>query len=229
MRKLSIINILLLLFALTTYAGTVAPTISNVKIDDQPVVNGDYINSAAMLTATVTDQGSGISTSESKVLVDGQSTTFADLTAPSSYEISSGLLVFELNLNTGTHTIEIQAVDNNSNSSTYQRTVRVDTGATDATTPMVHPNPYNPNQGDLLIGYQLSKDIDARIYIFNEINQLVWRRYNIPGYEGGKAGYNEIGWNGRDDNRRLVANGPYFLRLVVGGKLIGKAKIAVLR
>jgi hypothetical protein len=229
MRKLLLIFSIALLISLCANAGTIAPTITNVKFNERTIINNDYIEQDAVLTATVTDVGSGISTTESKVIVDGQATTFANLIAPASYEVSSGLLVFDLSLNTGTHTVEIQAVDNNSNVSTYQRTVKVDTGTVVTTLTLVYPNPYNPNNGDLLIAYKLSKDTNVQIYIFNEINQLIWRRSNIPGFDGGAAGYNEIGWDGKDSNGRSIPNGAYFMRLVVGGRLIGKAKIAVLR
>ena len=227
-------KILLLLACLScllgaVFAGTTPPEIVEVKFNDKEIVNNDYITKDARLTATVTDPASGISTIESKITIDTTEITFANLTSPASYDATTGLLLYDLNLTNGTHTIKITAVDNNSNTSTYQRTVEVNSGSTSSTLALAYPNPFNPNQGKAKIAYTLTRDTGVNLYIFNELNQLVMRRSYIPSYPGGSAGYNEIEWDGTDDNNRPVGNGPYYVRILAGGRSIGRIKIAVLR
>ncbi|MCX5750100.1 MAG: hypothetical protein NT099_00250 [Candidatus Saganbacteria bacterium] len=209
-------------------ADITAPTITTVKIDSQTVVNNDYVKKDGTLTAVVQD-GTGVSIESSAMIIDSSTTYFKNLTSPSTYDASTGNLTYVLNLSTGTHTIVISAVDYNNNTSTYTRTVRVDTGDPAAAMAYIYPNPFNPLNGPAKIAYQLNRDSDVTLYMFNEINQLVWKRVYLSGVNGGKSGYNEISWDGNTDFGDLAGNGPYFLRIVSGGKMIGKIKIAVLK
>lgn len=216
---------------LITIAGqgdVVPPSISNVKFDGQEVAKNDLIKKDASLTATVQDTG-GISPDASSVTVDNTTTYFKNFVSPSSYNLADGSMTYKLNLNSGTHTITISAMDNNHNSSTYSQTLQVETGEPKATATFVYPNPFDPNHGRAKFAYQLNQDTNITLYLFNEINQVVWQKTFSSGTTGGKAGYNEIEWGGETDFGGIVDNGGYFLRIVSGGKVIGKIKVAVLK
>jgi hypothetical protein len=206
----------------------IPPSISNIKFDGRDVVKNDFIKSDALLTAILQD-GSGISMDASGVVVDNTTTYLTNFVTPSTYDAATGNMNYNLNLSSGSHTIKILAVDMNANSTTYVQTLEVDTGELRAASSLVYPNPFNPNQGKAKFAYQLNRDGNVTLYLFNEINQLVWQRNFQAGSNGGQAGYNEIEWDGVTDFNEQVANGAYYLRVVSGGKVIGKTKVAVLK
>lgn len=205
------------------------PSIESVAFDSREVVDNDYIAADAEMTATIVNLGGGVSVEASKVVVGNTTTYFSDLTSPSTYDASTGSLTFQHDLAVGAHTIQIVAFNTSNDSSAYSRSLKVETGDVSAAQALIYPNPYNPSQGNARIGYQLNKDANVTIYIFNEINQLVWRRNYNSGTNGGRVGYNEITWDGQTDFGQTAANGAYFLRIAAEGKVVGRIKIAVLR
>jgi hypothetical protein len=215
--------------ALIGSGANTPPSIGNFKVDGEVIIDNDYVTSDGLLTATILDLESAVSQESSSISIDGSSTTFANLTSPSTYDASSGQLSVQLDLADGNHTIIIQAYDVNNDSSSLTRLVKVDAGGTKVANALVYPNPFDPSAGSARLGYQMNQDADVTLYLFNEINQLVWKRTYPSGSNGGKSGYNEILWNGVTDFGLTAANGAYFLRIVSGGKQIGRIRIAVLR
>jgi hypothetical protein len=199
--------------------------IENVSFEGKAVINNDYIQPNAVITATVTAAGSTINTNTSQIVIDGAAVTFASLSPPSSYTGSALTYNITPNLTDGTHIISIEARDQLNNFNSYSRTLQVDTGALKATSVFIYPNPYNPNAGPATIAYNLSKDGNTSIYIFNAIGELIYRQ----DYPNDKAGYVEQLWNGTDFAGNVLANDVYFLRVVSGGEVIGKCKIAIIK
>lgn len=220
---------------MTTTYSTGSVIASSVQInsplfDGKAVFDNDNVSGTAVLTATITSSASTISPEVCTITIDGTATTFSNIPAASgSYTQSSGVLSYTLALNDGTHTIAIKAYDQNSNSETYSRTVVVNTGAPEASQVFLFPNPLNPTNTTGKIGYQLSQDADVSIYIFNAIGQLIYKRDYVSGSSGGQVGYNEVDFLGVSDFGQTLANDVYFLRIVSGGKPIGRAKIAILK
>ena len=71
------------------------------------------------------------------------------------------------------------------------------------------PNPFNP---ETKIRFQLPKDMDTRVGVYNLKGQLV--RMLIQATI--KAGYQEIRWDGRDEQGKRVASGVYYYRIQAG-------------
>lgn len=93
-----------------------------------------------------------------------------------------------------------------------------------------YPNPFNPAAGETTsIEYSLTAAAGVTIYIFNVINQPVKRISCPSGQSGGRAGYNQVVWDGYTDFNELAANDAYVARVVSGGRQIGKCKIVVLK
>lgn len=209
-----------------------APAISNIRVDNVPVINGDYIKRDGTLTATVSSDA-GINTNTSSVEIDGTATTFAALTGASSYDAATKVLTYKLNLTAdGNHTIRIHAADVSGQSATASLTVKVDTGDLKAVAVYIYPNPYNPNAAggtNARIGYQLNKDANTAIYLFNAVGELVYKREYTTGTQADRTGYNEVTWDGKSDFGSVVGNDIYFLRVVSDGKPVGKTKIAVIK
>lgn len=81
-----------------------------------------------------------------------------------------------------------------------------------------YPNPFNPTT---TIRYNLPKDSNVTVKIFNTKGQLVKTLVN----EAKKAGNNSIAWNGLDNNNNPVASGVYLYRLEAGKQIITKKMV----
>jgi len=94
-----------------------------------------------------------------------------------------------------------------------------------------YPNPFDPLAGRASLIFELEKDSDTSLYLFNISAELVYRRDYASGSNGGKAGTNSIEWDGVDSFSRGAGSGIYFARLIERptGKVLSKGKIAVLR
>jgi hypothetical protein len=211
-----------------------APVISNLRVDGTPVINGDFVKSSGILTATITaDAASSLDLNVSSIEVDGTATTFAALSGGSTYDATTKVLTCQLNLTAnGNHTIRIHAADVGAQSATATLTVKLDTGDLKAVAVYAYPNPYNPSAAggtNARIGYQLNKDANTAIYLFNAVGELIYKREYTTGTQGGKTGYNEVTWDGKSDFGSIVGNDIYFLRVVSDGKPVGKTKIAVVK
>jgi hypothetical protein len=74
-----------------------------------------------------------------------------------------------------------------------------------------HPNPF---QNETVLAWQLSNlPRSLRFEIYTASGRLV-RRLSVP---TPRLGYDELVWDGRDQEGREVANGVYFVRVVAGG------------
>ncbi|MFC1540654.1 hypothetical protein ACFL4J_01290 [Candidatus Margulisiibacteriota bacterium] len=206
------------------------PVISQVLVDGREVRADDYVAADAEVTATVTDE-TAMSLANSYVAAGSEQTAFNALSGDSSYVTSSGALTWKLNISTdGDHSLSIFAEDTSGNTSSHEVSVKVDTGSVKVLSAYAYPNPYDPSAGNAKLAYMLSKDANITIYIFNAINQPVWKRNYLSGADGGHAGYNEVLWNGVSDFGQVVGNDIYFVRLVADGKkVIGRIKVAVVQ
>ncbi len=93
------------------------------------------------------------------------------------------------------------------------------------------PNPFNPGIQATTIMYNLDKDYDVNVYIFNTVAELIWKRAFSAGENGGKSGLNTITWNGVNDFGENSGNGVYLIHIAQrnSSKTIAKGKIAILR
>jgi hypothetical protein len=95
--------------------------------------------------------------------------------------------------------------------------------------PVNYPNPFAPLKGEqTAIAYVLTTDVDITIYIFDITGTTVWRRTFEAFEEGGKAGYNEVIWNGYSDFGKVLGNGIYIFKIVHKKNVIGDGKSTIL-
>ena len=95
---------------------------------------------------------------------------------------------------------------------------------------IVENNPFNPTRGPVTFVYNLSGASDVEFNIFTVTGEEVYSKTYLSGTEGGKAGTNQIQWDGRNSNRDIVLNGVYVTTLNVlatGEK--ASLKLAVLK
>ncbi|MEA3494129.1 MAG: hypothetical protein U9R38_07085 [Candidatus Margulisiibacteriota bacterium] len=210
------------------------PVIADFKINNREVLtkvkDGDYIDADSTITATVTDDA-GINQSDSEVGADSDTVAFNS--GAGIYDANSGALNYSFSgspLADGDHTIKITAVDTTGNSTSSAVTLKV-SSVLEAKDALSYPNPWNPTQGNLQVGYTLTKSTDqpVTIIIVNAYKQLVYKRVIPVGQEGTLAGYNIITWNGMNVFGERVSPQILFLKAISGNdQLIKRIKIAVL-
>jgi len=91
------------------------------------------------------------------------------------------------------------------------------------------PNPFNPNNGTIMIKYDLTSNSDTHIYFFDIAGNLICRKFYPYGTSGGNSGTNRVYWDGVNDFGETVANGVYLFRIASEGRTIGKGKIIVIK
>jgi len=91
------------------------------------------------------------------------------------------------------------------------------------------PNPFNPNNGTIMIKYELTRNSDTFIYFFDIAGNLICRKFYPYGTNGGNSGNNRVYWDGVNDFGETVANGVYLFRIASEDRTIGKGKIIVLK
>jgi hypothetical protein len=94
----------------------------------------------------------------------------------------------------------------------------------------VRNNPFNPEQGEAEITYNLSQDSDIEINIYTLLGEKVYRANYPAGSDGGRKGDNIIQWDGRNDEGRMVLNGVYVVVIEANGSGDSyKIKLAVMK
>ena len=83
------------------------------------------------------------------------------------------------------------------------------------------PNPFNP---ETMIQYQLPKQTEVRLEIYNVLGELVRRLVD----EKQPPGYYTVHWNGRDEQGRPLASGVYVYSLRAG-EFVQVRKMALVR
>lgn len=94
--------------------------------------------------------------------------------------------------------------------------------------PHAAPNPFGPGRERARLAYVLEQDAGIAIEIFTLFGDLVWSHTVQAGGVGGRAGLNQVEWDGRNDHGDMVRNGVYHCR-IRGGGLDAMVKIAAIR
>jgi hypothetical protein len=83
-----------------------------------------------------------------------------------------------------------------------------------------YPNPFDSRRETTKIIYRLNQPTDVILEIYDLGGYLVKTFSAKSGEKGGRVGYNELEWDGRDSNGEKVAKGVYLLliKATCGGK-----------
>ncbi len=94
---------------------------------------------------------------------------------------------------------------------------------------LFYPNPFDPIVGSLKIAYNLAADSDVKIMIVDMTGMPVYKDSKLSGANGGKAGYNEVSWDGMTELGEYLKNDVYLVLITSGGKAAAKGKLLVLK
>jgi hypothetical protein len=92
-------------------------------------------------------------------------------------------------------------------------------------------NPFDPGVSATAIRYNLSKDAEITIYVYNIRGVRIWQKTFPVGAAGGSVGANEVEWRGISEFKEIAPQGVYFVRVTTTAngelKTIGQMKIMV--
>lgn len=201
-----------------TFEATVAgsPIINNDCIPSSPLIN-------VMITTTLP-----LNIPATKMSIDNNPVTPVVIAESAtkysvSYQVTSPL-------SDALHSISLEATDG-TNTDTWEATgLRVKTaGAVEMLAiPLNYPNPFDPATGTA-ISFYLTRDSNIQINIYDVSGNLIAKKVCASGAAGGKAGYNEVLWNGINDSGNFVGNGMYLYFILSGSDMIGKGKMVAFR
>lgn len=208
-------------------------------VDNVKLLSGDIIGSTSNISAVFSSE-SGIDMTSFRMEINGvvvtggtgesiyyDSYTVDGILTTVNYKIKSPLAE-------STYTIKAYATDPSGVLYEDERTnLQVMAEGTKAVVGYVlpHPNPFDPVTGPVKLTYRLATDTNVTIYVFDVNGRLAWKESYLSGFNGGKAGYNEVLWNGYDAFSRILDNDVYLIRIVESGtgRVMGKGKIVVVK
>ncbi|MBU1617464.1 MAG: Ig-like domain-containing protein [Candidatus Margulisbacteria bacterium] len=210
----------------TSFAFIVAdekPRIS-LLIDGIVPLPGDPIGQLPQLTVKVVSINPITS---GAVNIDGQKNSLTYVLNDSYYSAS---FIPGQELGNGVHTITIEAFDAIGQGVTYEITplyVEADKDPAVLGTPLTYPNPFDPKTGNAAISYLLSRSTNITLTIHSLSGALLAKKVFLAGNTGGRAGYNEVAWDGRSDGGTELGNGIYIVIILADGKVLARGKITV--
>jgi hypothetical protein len=190
------------------------------------VTSGDFINPNTQFDIRVTDNVS-LAADSLSIQLDNDTVVYY-LSSVTQTQIDA--FFKPASLAEGDHSIKVQAADNSGNIATKEITglIVVDEPLAIRNV-IVHPMPFALDRGETAnIAYVLNKDANVTIYVYSVSGMVVWTRRYAAAANGGKAGYNEVIFNGISDiSRKPVANGVYVFVITVDGKAVYKGRLVV--
>jgi hypothetical protein len=187
---------------------------------------GDVVGDNPTLRAMISDSVSGVNITGEighniTLALDGRADNKIDVTDLFNYDSGSytrGAVLYPLGeLAEGRHTIEIKAWDNlnNSNSATVEFVVRPTSELTLAEV-MNYPNPFRDQTA---FTFELNFDnTEVRVKIFTLSGRLIRTLESV-----GNSGFNQMEWDGRDQDGDQLANGVYLYKIIATQNLGGEA------
>lgn len=200
-----------------------------MRLDGTSVVAGDPISAKPSIEAVVTS----LTTLESiKLYINSNpAITLTKVPDPDNTYINYGFYTPTTPFTDGSYSIRIVAKDIENRQTSKEVTSLIvgdeqSLGILGA--PLNYPNPFNPENGTY-ISYSLSKNAGIQLSIHDLTGNMIWKQNYASGTNGGRAGYNEIFWNGKSGSGGYCGNGIYVLVIVGDGKVIGRSKITAIK
>ena len=205
------------------------PTIEAVYINNIRFLSGDIITAGIHMQIHLLSHN-GIATAS--VEIDGiQMESLSPEAISSPEEIWSGNFVIPGNLrHINTHMFRFIVRDQSHVEAVIIMTAIIMTGQVDVIgKPLNYPNPFSPMSGrSTLIQYTLSVDAPIMVVLFDITGHQVKRLNFSSGANGGRAGVNNVSWDGRSLTGNIAGNGMYIFEIISENRLIGTGKMVIM-
>lgn len=213
--------------ALTVFSTQEKPDV-NITIDGVKPYPGDPISSTPSFAITATTSNSVVS-GRIRIAALQSALTFSQ-----SGNIYTAAYTVTSPLSDGRRAVTIEVTDNYSNTRTFEvqplYVQSADKVAIEGFA-LSYPNPFDPGLQPAAIGYTLSKPAEIKLNIFDLGGNLIKAQSYSADSNGGRAGYNEVTWDGKGSAGNYVGNGIYIFLLTGDGGVLqnGRGKITVFK
>lgn len=188
------------------HPDTLRPEIK-LTFDDREIFDGDLVSAQPRIVAKLYDNKPQpiVDTTRVAVFLDGWQVPFQNATTLTLQESSEpevrGVLTFTPELSDGEHVLEIQVTDDSRNLTTQKLSFVVESDLM-LRNVLNYPNPL---QDHTEFSFELSQQAEVTIKCFTVAGRLI--RTLHPGRL--PVGYNRVGWDARDADGDVLANGVY--------------------
>jgi len=204
--------------------GQTAPTISGVKFDGKTYFPSDMISNTPTIELLLSSEGA--SALQVEIAADSQGLY--------SGPANNGVFIFSVpnarKIPPGTHTIIISAVDSIGGSAeVFFEDLNVMGEPLKLSGLTAYHQVFSPEKSEqAIISYNLSDNTPLTVLFYNSSGDLILGKYFDGGDKGGKTGFNQIYWDGKDLSGHVVRSGYYVLKFIIGNKSVGTIKIIVM-
>ena len=219
-------------FIISSYIENQAP-ISTIEASGISLKNEDYIDSTPHFDIKITDNTT-IDADSIILTFDNKKVSYSTIISQPSYmQISYTPEVKLESEDVKKYSIKIEAADILGNIGTKEvddLKVSSASSSTQIIGPVLsYPTKVSPLTGESAkITYTLNKDAQVAIYMFSANGTIVFNKTFSSGENGGKAGYNEVIFNGKSTiTGSVLGNGIYVYKIISGNKILGKAYIVI--
>jgi len=196
-----------------------------LMLDSESFQSGDYVSTAPMLLADIEDEH-GINTlgkpgHSMLMLIDGGAPI--DVSSNFYYEQDSfrrGRLTWQLpQLEEGSHHLQLIVFDNFNNYALAETDfLSKPDGKLFISDLLFYPNPHDYSEA-AMFSFLLTEAAETSLSIYTITGRKIAELSN----NFSQSGYNEIAWNGRDNDGDRLANGTYFYKLRAKSETDGKS------
>lgn len=179
-------------------------------------VPGSMIDENPVLKASIGDDSSGINITGEighKIIltVNGNSSDVTDYFEYNQGSYLEGALTYPIyGLDEGDYVLSLKAWDNANNSTVETLPFRVvSSGKLRLERVMNYPNPFDDRTGTDFT-FLVSQEAEIEIKIYTVDGRLIKRLSHIPA----QPGFNQVSWNGRDEQGDRLANGVYLYKII---------------
>ncbi|MFC1557845.1 C25 family cysteine peptidase [candidate division KSB1 bacterium] len=194
------------------------PPTLDVTFDGKRLTDGEYVSQEPEIRIQIKDTNPGgiQDTTNIELYLDNNKISFYNnpevqfITHPGSGEVRAEI-VYKPSIEDGTHILKAIATDMGGNSNSYEINF-VTSSRLEITNVYNFPNPISK---DTYFTYVLTKKADnVSIKIFTVSGRLIKAINDSPN----KAGYNQVFWNGKDEDSDALANGVYLYKIIAKNK-----------
>ncbi|MFC1482829.1 hypothetical protein ACFL56_01085 [Candidatus Margulisiibacteriota bacterium] len=167
--------------------------------------SADYVEKSSMLYIYFINSGSGIDSIT--VALNGRT---LQLGSEYTYDGDNGIVVVnDLGIRSGR--VVLDGTDSYGNPlDTARIRFKIDSSRKVADL-RVYPSPYSLRDGNMRIGFQLSRSTRVSLKLFDASGKKVWQKKSFRG----QLGYNEILWDGELDSGKMISSGVYKLYVII--------------
>lgn len=146
------------------------------------------------------------------------------ISLPSGGTLVNGIGTYSVTITGAKTTRSITATDV-SDTNVVAGSADVSTGGPPTQEIFPFPSPFNPKLGQTMtLRFRVSEPKSAKLKILDQFGQSLWQKE-----VSAVVGFNDVLWNGKNENGTFAASGVYYVILEIDGSIKSKKRIGVVK